>query len=143
MKKTNLIRCIACCLICAISSTALFGCYFGEAPEAVKATEVCSQTVNEIDWSITYYVSDKAIVSISASYSEHEKTSSYYKKLAYRYGDNTVYVTHLYTLKGTPLEDGWFSIEQTEKAINGWDSTEIFFERRTNYEEKIVFSSIK
>lgn len=129
--------------LCAAFSFALVECGDGnevtQPPPATRSTDLRSKNVNGIEWSISYYTDTNEIISISASYSENERTSTYYKKLAYRYGDNTAYVTHQYSFTGSPVGDNWYAIEQTEKAWNGWDKDEVFFERRTRYDEKIIF----
>lgn len=97
------------------------------------------QTINDLNWDVSYK-DTKKIVSIKTSFTERERTSTYYQELARKHGDSSVFILHIFTLVGTPMEDNWFKIEKTEKLVNGWDNTEVLATFVTRYEEKLIFN---
>ncbi len=152
------------CALCFI----LTGCASDENAEQLdKPTQNLityhfNETINNIDWSVTYYKGTNDILSISASYTEKDSTSEFYKFSAYYHGDHTMYVNHNLFLSGTPLEDDWFLIEQREQYVmpymdaDDWTRIKrtypsctfieasgyiVLYEKTTRYEEKLIFSN--
>lgn len=140
LKKNKAIRIpvivISTLLFIAALTILIINYYKNQPPLEMAAYR---QTINHIEWEITYHPDTKKIISVSAQYSITERSSEYWEQLRHYYGDSDVYVTHIITLKGTPLADDWYKIEKTEIISNGWDVNQIFSQTTIRYEEKLLF----
>lgn len=130
--------------------------------DTTSSTAECSETINNIEWTIRYNIETKEIVSIYAFYTEIDRTSDYYKFVAYYHGDNNMYVNHSVSLMGAPIGDDWYQIEQVEEYImpfadnEDWERVKNTYPtctfdaakksitlstRTTRYEEKFLFTN--
>lgn len=95
------------------------------------------QTINDINWIVSYN-NNKNIVSISANYSENDKSSKYWNAISFKYGDHSLVVKHNIELKGLPMADeNWYKIEKYETYTF---NNELLAEYTTRYEEKLIFN---
>lgn len=95
------------------------------------------QTINDIDWTVKYNFITKAIISITATISENDRSSIYWEEIRRRYGDSSLSVKHEIILNGKPIGGGWFRIEKQE--IYQYEN-EIFYNSTTRIEEKFNFT---
>ena len=146
---------------------ALCGC--GENVDTNKGTHtphVTSdfyETINGIEWRVSYYSETREITSIFATSTEYDRTSEYYKFIAYYHGDSNMYALHGIVLSGTPVGDDWYQIEKVETytmpymdvddfervkktypscTFDANDRLIILSERTTRYEERLVFEEM-
>ena len=94
-------------------------------------------TIYNETWTI--YHKDNKITSIYCFYQYNDQTSQYWKDLAKKQGDSSIYVTHSITKNGKPSnEQNWYIIEETETIMNGW-TKEVLFEKTIKYTQKLIF----
>ena len=117
----NKFRIFAFMLLCCLLAFSLCGC--GEDTNIDKDVHTSQvtydyyETINDIEWCVTYNSETREIVSISATMTENDTTSKYYQFISYYHGDRTMYARHTVILSGTPVGDDWYKIEQIESYI--------------------------
>ena len=153
---------LLCLLLCSL-------CACGETSDADKNTHTSHvtrdfyETINGIEWRVSYYSETREIASIFATSTERDRTSEYYKFIAYYHGDSNMYALHDVVLMGTPVGDDWYQIEQVETytmpymdaddfervkktypscTFDANDRVIILSERTTRYEERLVFEEM-
>lgn len=104
-------------------------------PQNVEYSQF-NQTINDIDWLVKYDGNTDSIVSISANFSEVDKSSKYWQEISRQYGDSSLCVIHQFILNGTPIGDGWFRIEKQETYT--FNET-ILYNSISRVEEKLIF----
>lgn len=139
-KKQNKTILVAIFCVLMLNAITLVGCVNKKQSDNTQQIipAYTQMEYNGISWEVTYNITDKTVLSISANYSEIDRNSLYYQQFAHKHGDNTAYAKHNITLNGEPIGDNWFLITKTEVITDGW-TDEIYFNSTTRYEEQILF----
>ncbi len=158
---------------CALLMLLLIACVFAlasctdspdvdeQSPNSPDMLTSYTENASNINWTIHYYSVSREISFINASYTENDRSSTYWEFSRNYHGDSTIPVKHSVSLKGVPVGDGWFKIEQTEEYIMSASSVDdlervkktfpsctqdpytlniTLSKRTTRYEEKFAFS---
>lgn len=111
---------------------------------------IASETVNDIEWKLHFTVFRKqnyteyknTLSYITATYSENERNSVYYERLSKKHGDNSIFITHEFSMKGTPIGENWYIIEQTETIKCGWGCDGVLATKTIRHEKNLFFNSL-